>query len=83
MVQDSERVPSQTQAESEAPRMTRLHIPVEKLYTPKEISKKLGIGYPVVLKLIKEGKLKHYEITEKKRRISDRHLMDFLKECEK
>jgi len=66
--------------------MTRLHVPDKdevKLFSPKEIAKKLGVAYPVVLKYMNEGRLKYYKLSEKKRKISHKHLKAFLKECEK
>jgi excisionase family DNA binding protein len=64
--------------------MTRLHVPEEvQLFSPKEIAKKLGVAYPVVLQYMKEGRMKYYELSEKKRKISNKHLKAFLKECEK
>jgi len=62
--------------------MTKMFVPQKKMFSPREASRIIGVAYPVLLSWMEEGKIGYYQFSEKKRKISEKHIEDFLKSHE-
>lgn len=53
------------------------------LYTPQQAADRLGISKSLVFKLLRSGDLRCHRITKNTPRISEEHIEEFLRNCER